>query len=73
MGIAKVGHSKKLPQKVRKLGEKIVKIVLYTGKAVGHGKYYAAEIDGQLVEDATGRPVPYRSCGELVWSLPASK
>ena len=73
MAAAKTGSNKKIPQKVRKLGEKIVKIVLYNGKAVGHGKYFAAEVDGQLVTGDNDKPLPYRSVGELIWVSPSGK
>jgi len=73
MAVAKHGSGKKLPQKVRKLGEKLVKMVLYNGKAIGHGKYFTGEVDGQLVLDANGKPVPLRSIGELVWDIPVKK
>lgn len=70
---AKIGSGKKLPQKVRKLDDKVVKMVLYNGRNLGHGKYFAGEINGQLVEDASGKPVPFRSIGELVWDIPVKK
>lgn len=51
---------------VRKLGDKVVKTCLYNGASCGHGKYFAAMIDDQLVLDEMGKPVPYRKCGALV-------
>jgi len=35
--------------------------VLYAGKMVGHGNYMAGQTkEGQLVKDATGKPIPYK-------------
>lgn len=73
MAAAKTGSGKKLPQRIRKLGEKIVKITLYNGRGIGHGKYYAAEVDGRLVVDENGKPLPFRSVGQLVWDIPTKK
>jgi len=53
-------------QRVRLLGKDPVKIVLYNGHNVGHGKYLTGEVNGKIVTDATGKPVPLRSIGELV-------
>lgn len=40
---------------------KEVKPILYKGSNLGHGSYIAAKTDsGELVRDATGRPVPYQ-------------
>lgn len=69
MAVAKTGSGKKTPRKVRMFNGKLVKNVLYNGKAVGHGKYFAAEVDGELLLDADGKPVPFRSTGTLEWSL----
>jgi hypothetical protein len=43
-----------------------VRNVLYNGKHLGHGKYFAAEVGGQLVCDDTGKPLHFRAVGELV-------
>ena len=40
---------------------KEVRPVRYYGKHSGHGTYMAGSIDGQLVTDSTGRPIPYKS------------
>ena len=40
---------------------KEVRPVKYFGKNAGHGTYMAGSIDGQLVTDSTGRPIPYKS------------
>lgn len=52
-------------QKVRMLDGKIVKTVLYIGRALGHGKYFTGEVDGQLVCDSEGKPLPFNQIGEL--------
>lgn len=52
--------------RVRMLNGKVVQNCLYNGIATGHGKYFAAMVDGQLILDDTGRPLPFRSVGELV-------
>jgi hypothetical protein len=39
---------------------KLVRPVLYLGRAIGHGKYMAGEIEGKFVTDSAGRPIPYR-------------
>lgn len=51
--------------RIRKFNGKIVKACLYNGRAIGHGKYFAAEIDGDLVVDENGKPVPFQRCGQL--------
>lgn len=51
--------------RVRKLDGKIVKPVLYNGRYVGFGKYFAASIDGVMLLDEAGKPVPYQTCGAL--------
>ncbi len=45
----------------RMLNDKEVRPVKYSGKNAGHGTYMAGSIDGQLVTDSTGRPIPYKS------------
>ena len=40
---------------------KEVRPVRYYGKHAGYGTYMAGSIDGQLVTDSTGRPVPYKA------------
>lgn len=52
--------------RVRKLDGKVVKPCLFNGRAAGLGSYYAGEVDGKLVVDAGGRPVPFRKVGALV-------
>lgn len=52
--------------RVRTFNGKPVQNCLYNGLACGHGKYFAAMIDGQLVLDENGKPIPFRDLGELV-------
>ena len=40
---------------------KEVRPVKYFGKNAGYGTYMAGSIDGQLVTDSTGRPIPYKA------------
>jgi hypothetical protein len=64
--VASPSGKKNVHQRVRKLDGVVVQPVLYNGNAIGHGKYYAGNVNGQLVEE-NGRPVPFREIGELVW------
>jgi hypothetical protein len=52
--------------RVRMLDGKEVKIVLYNGRNIGHGKYFAGEVDGELVCDENNVPFYFRTIGELV-------
>ncbi len=53
-------------QKRRMLGDQVVRAVLYNGRAIGKGKFMAAEVNGQLVLDENGQPAQYRQTGVLV-------
>lgn len=67
MAGAKVGSSKnKENQRHRFLNGKKVNPVMYNGRAVGHGKYLAGEVEGKLVLDSTGKPEQYMNIGSLV-------
>lgn len=52
--------------RIRMLNGKTVQTCLYNGSAIGHGKFFAAMVDGQIILDNKGRPVPFRSVGDLV-------
>tara|TARA_Y100000592_G_scaffold71323_1_gene110994 strand:+ start:1953 stop:2150 length:198 start_codon:yes stop_codon:yes gene_type:complete len=39
---------------------KEVRPAKYYGKHVGHGSYMAGTIDGELVVDSSGKPIPYK-------------
>ena len=58
-------QAQKGQQRTRKIDGQIVRPVLYNGRAVGHGKYLAGEVNGQLVLDESGRPLQYRILGQL--------
>lgn len=47
----------------RFLNGKEVRPVMYMGRIHGHGKYVAGMIDNQMILDASGKPVRYRSIG----------
>ena len=54
-----VGHStKKNSYRVR--NGKEVRPAKYFGKHVGHGNYMAGTVDGELVVDSSGKPIPYK-------------
>ena len=40
---------------------KEMKACLYDGRAVGRGKYMAGTVDGDMILDTNGKPMPYRS------------
>lgn len=58
-------QAQKGTQKTRKLDGQVVRQVLYNGRAAGHGKYFAAEVNGKLLMDQQGRPLEWRSVGTL--------
>lgn len=67
MAGAKTGANKKIDGlKIRMLNGKKVVAVLYNGKAIGHGKYFTGEVEGKLVCDESGKPLPFRQIGDLV-------
>lgn len=51
---------------VRKLGDKVVTPTLYFGKHAGHGKYMTGSVDGNMVCDSSGKPLPLNEVGEIV-------
>lgn len=61
--VVKKGDSQR--RRVRMLDGKEVKPVLYNGRGIGHGKYFAASIDGQLLCDKDGKPFLFREVGKL--------
>lgn len=66
MAGAKTGGNKNtVTLKTRKLDGKVVKAVLYNGRANGNGKYFAGEVDGKLVLNEVGVPIPLREIGTL--------
>lgn len=65
MAAPKSSQQKKEGLKTRTVDGKVVKPVLYNGRANGHGKYIAAEVDGKFVTDKNGKPLPFKSVGLL--------
>lgn len=61
--MASVNSGKKVKGKVRMFDGKEVQVVLYNGRAQGHGKYFAGAVDNNLILDENKRPVPYRNFG----------
>ena len=39
---------------------KELKAVMYVGTSVGKGRYLSGAVDGELVCDSNGKPLPYR-------------
>lgn len=69
MSRGKIAHKAGVqPQRVRKLNGVRVTPVLYNGVACGHGKYFAGAVDGNMIEDSDGKPLPFRQVGELEWT-----
>ncbi len=42
-----------------------IRPVLYNGRAVGEGKYFAASVNGELLLDENGTPHQFRKIGTL--------
>lgn len=66
MAAPKSSQQKQAGQRTRLLDGKVVKAVLYNGRANGYGKFMAAEIDGKIVTDDTGCPLPFNQVGQVV-------
>ena len=60
---AKIGSQNEKTTGHRRLDGKEVVPVLYYGKPIGYGKYISGSVNGELVCDANGKPVPYRLIG----------
>lgn len=54
-----------LNARIRMLNGVVVKPCFYNGTALGHGKYFTGEVNGKLVTDSTGKPLPFHSIGKL--------
>ncbi len=59
------GKAGAVQQRVRKLGDKVVKPCWYNGRGKGHGAYFAAMIENDLVLGTDGKPLQFRQCGTL--------
>jgi len=57
--------SSKGKNKVRYLGDKEVRPVLYCGKWEGYGSYMSGTVDGELVRDSNGKPLSLKQIGVL--------
>lgn len=53
-------------QRQRMLDGQPVRAVLYNGKSIGHGKYFTGEVNGKLICDESGKPMPITDIGVLV-------
>ena len=53
-------------QKVRKHNDKVVKPCWYNGRALGHGAYFAAMVENDLITDENGKPYQFRDVGQVV-------
>jgi hypothetical protein len=60
---AKIGSQKEKITGHRILNGKEVVPVLYYGKSLGYGKYISGSVNGELVCDTNGKPVPYGLIG----------
>lgn len=40
---------------------KVIKPVKYMGKHIGHGNYIAGAVEGEIIVDRDGKPIPYKS------------
>jgi len=61
---ARAGYRTSIPR-MRMFEGKVVKPVLYAGRHEGHGTYMAGAIEGELVCDKNGKPLPFKSIGIL--------
>jgi len=59
------GHKTSI-NRIRILDGKEVKPIWYCGKWEGLGSYMSGHIDGITVCDNSGKPIPFRSIGQLV-------
>ena len=66
MGKRKVDVQSTLKTKRRYVGEALVTHVLYDGHNVGHGgSYMSGSVNGELVVDENGKPLPLKQIGIL--------
>jgi hypothetical protein len=61
MGISKNNPGQRQEQTKRYYKGQEVRASKYVGKAVGQGTYMSAAINGELICDANGKPMPFRS------------
>ena len=66
MGKAKTATNDGSMQKKRYVEDDVVVPVMYDGHYVGNGgQYMAALVNGKLVEDENGKPLPLKAVGVL--------
>tara|TARA_Y100000034_G_scaffold13458_1_gene14109 strand:- start:100 stop:303 length:204 start_codon:yes stop_codon:yes gene_type:complete len=66
MGKAKAATNNSSIQRRRYVGEDVVVPVMYDGHYVGNGgQYMAGMVNGKLVEDKNGKPLPLKAVGVL--------
>lgn len=67
LGAAKIatGRGALVEQRIRMLDGAEVKVTKYFGIHAGHGNYMAGTVDGDLVCDSNGKPIPYKKIGHL--------
>ena len=66
MGKRKVDVQSTLKTKRRYVGKELVTHVLYDGHNVGHGgSYMSGSVNGELVVDENGKPLPLKQIGIL--------
>jgi hypothetical protein len=63
--MGKSNKREKVPQKKRYLGNKIVVPTKFYGKLAGKSNLMSGKVDGKIVEDANGMPLPFREIGVL--------
>lgn len=44
----------------KRINGEVCKPVLFAGKHVGYGNYMAGVVNGELVVDKNGKPIPYK-------------
>ena len=66
MGKRKVDVNVTTKTRRRYVGEELVTLVLYDGHNVGHGgSYMSGSVNGELVVDENGKPLPLKQIGIL--------
>ena len=61
MGISKNNPGQRQEQKKRFYKGQEIRPTLYIGRAVGLGTYMSAAINGELICDEQGKPMPFRN------------
>jgi len=61
MAQSKNNPSVRQPQAKKYYQGQELKAAMYVGTSVGKGRYLAGAVNGELICDHTGKPVPYRA------------